>query len=52
MIPTCLLAVLSGFMADAKPRRKSPTWEHFVVREDTKFALWYMYVYHTCMNNQ
>ena len=34
-----LLAVLSGFMADAVSRKKSPIWEHFVVGEDTKFAL-------------
>ena len=34
-----LLAVLSGFMADAKSRKKSPIWEHFVVGEDTKFTL-------------
>ena len=34
-----LLAVLSGFMADAKSRKKLPIWEHFVVGEDTKFTL-------------
>ena len=34
-----LLAVLSGFITDAKSRKKSPIWEHFVVGEDTKFAL-------------
>ena len=26
-------------MADAKSRKKSPIWEHFVVGEDTKFVL-------------
>ena len=34
-----LLTVLSGFMADAKSRKKSPIWKHFVVGEDTKLAL-------------
>ena len=44
--------LLSGFMADAKSRKKSPIWEHFVVGEDTKFTLCRISVSHGGCNTK
>ena len=44
--------LLSGFMADAKSRKKSPIWEHFVVGEDDKFTLCRISVLHGGCNTR